>query len=82
MKTLKKISLHNVEDIMQDSEMKKILGGYNEHPKDDCLDLAGVLCNGTPECSVIVGENLKVGHCYLTNVYLDGITKHLCLCSI
>lgn len=30
MKNLKKFSLHNVGDVMQDSEMKKIFGGYTD----------------------------------------------------
>lgn len=32
MKNLKKFSLHNVGDVMQDSEMKKIFGGYSSSP--------------------------------------------------
>lgn len=78
MKQLKKITVHNAEDVLSKVEMKVLMGGY-DGVAQGCSD------HSTPEecfgsCTEIIGESLRTGECKW--VVVSAINYAGCACVI
>lgn len=78
MKKLSKIKLRSTESILNENEMKKIIGGYDGGVAEGCNDHDKDACFG--ECAEIIAGKLKSGKCEW--VILPMISYAGCACVI
>ena len=76
MKKLTKLNLNDVE-IMNDAQMKHVLGGGGDYPDGYDPDVGNRACEGKyigADCSYMWGGTLLVGSCVHEDISLCGMT--------